>query len=85
MLLKILVWIASVVVSYLIGVFAWSQIIGSIQNFSDNHKLIIPLILWAMILFVGYTILQMLFKTDFAVLLGYAISFVMVKAQGKIY
>ena len=72
------------VVSWLVGVFGWSQIIGSLQNISRQKNLIITLIIWALILSAGAYFAIVRFNALLPLLIGYGISFVQVIFSGKI-
>ena len=46
-------FIIILIVAWFVGVWGWSQIIGSIQNLSTRKSLLFPLILWVVIMSAG--------------------------------
>ena len=75
------------VISYLVGVFGFSQIIGSLQNIKTRG---IPLTIFTSVLWLAITVgtfLIVLFKFDSALIaciIAYIISFIQVVSAGKI-
>lgn len=72
------------VIAWLIGVLGWAQIIGSIQNIRTRKNLLFPLILWISIMVAGAYFAIMTFDSMWALVVGYAISFVQIIRSGKI-
>ena len=75
--------IGAAIASWLLGVWGWAQIIGSIQNLGERGGLLFTLILWVCIMGGGAYLAN---SMGYIVpcLVGYAISFFMVKASGRI-
>lgn len=72
------------VLSWLIGVFGWAQIIGSLQNIKIRKNLLYTLILWIVILGVAAYVAIAHFNGLWALLAGYIISLLQVLGSGKI-
>ena len=72
------------VVSWLVGVFGWAQIIGSIQNIKTRKNLLFTLILWIVILSVGVYASIAHFDSLAALLVGYIISLLQILRSGRI-
>lgn len=71
-------------IAWLVGVFGWAQIIGSLQNLDERKGLLFTLILWAAIM-GGFALVAISkFNSIGALALGYAVSFIQVKGQGNI-
>lgn len=71
-------------IAWVVGVFGWAQVIGSVQNIKERPNLWLTLILWIAIL----TIVAYIVTTKFAGLvplgIGYIISLIQVLSSGKI-
>ena len=72
------------VLAWLLGVFGWAQIIGSIENIRTRKNLLFTLILWIIIMATGAYFAIMTFDGMWALVIGYAISFVQIIRSGKI-
>ena len=73
------------ILALVVGVFGFSQIIGSLQNLMARPGLVVPLLVWSAILIAGYVLVSRnLAGASKAVLIGYGISFVLVLGQGRI-
>lgn len=72
------------VIAWIIGVFGWSQIIGSLQNLDRRKSLFFTLIVWIVILGAVAYIAIVKFNGQAPLIIGYAISFIQVKAQDRI-
>lgn len=71
-------------IAWIVGVFGWAQVIGSVQNIKERPNLRLTLILWvAILIIVAYIVI-----TKFAGLaplgIGYIISLIQVLSSGKI-
>ncbi len=71
-------------IAWIVGVFGWAQVIGSVQNIKERPNLWLTLILWvAILIIVAYIVI-----TKFAGLaplgIGYIISLIQVLSSGKI-
>lgn len=71
-------------IAWVVGVFGWAQVIGSVQNIKERPNLWLTLILWnAILIIVAYIV-----TTKFAGLvplgIGYIISLIQVLSSGKI-
>ena len=71
-------------VAWILGVFGWAQIIGSLQNIKTRKSLAFTLVLWIVIMAVGGYIAIAVLQNTWALVVGYLISFIQVKAQGRI-
>lgn len=71
-------------IAWLLGVFGWAQIIGSIQNLYAHRKLLFTLILWTIIMGVGGYFAIAILNSLWALLVGYGVSFLQVISSGKI-
>lgn len=70
--------------AWIIGVFGWAQIIGSLQNVDQRKGLLLTMIIWiAIMVAVGYVAVVKLDST-WALAVGYFVSFIQVKGQGII-
>lgn len=80
------VFIIVLVVSWGIGVFAWAQIIGSVQNFSHRPAMrILTIIIWGGILAGSYFLVKAIAgDKETAWIIGMAVSFICVLSAGKI-
>lgn len=72
------------VIAWLVGVFGWAQIIGSIQNLKIRKNLLFTLVLWIVLLSSGAYFAIVTFDSPWALIVGYAISFVQIISSGKI-
>lgn len=81
MILKLII---IAILSWLIGVFGWSQVFGSLQNIKVRRSLLFTLILWMIILGVIAYIAIVHFKGTWALLAGYLVSLIQVLCSGKI-
>lgn len=76
------------VIGLIVGVFGWAQIIGSIQHASERGagKTLATIIIWAVILgAVAFLFMNVVLTGHVkALLIGYAISLILVLAQGKV-
>lgn len=72
------------VIAWLVGVFGWAQIIGSIQNIRIRKNLLFTLILWTIIMVAGSYFAVATFNSAWALVVGYGISFVQIIRSGKI-
>lgn len=72
------------VITWLVGVFGWAQIIGSIQNLKIRKNLLFTLVLWIVLLSSGAYFAIVTFDSLWALIVGYAISFVQIISSGKI-
>lgn len=71
-------------IAWVVGVFGWAQVIGSVQNIKERPNLWLTLILWnAILIIVAYIV-----TTKFAGLvplgIGYIISLIQVLSSDKI-
>ncbi len=71
-------------IAWIVGVFGWAQVIGSIQNIKERPNLWLTLILWAVILLVVTYIVITKFAGLVPLAIGYVISLVQVLSSGKI-
>jgi len=72
------------VIAWLVGVFGWAQIIGSIQNLKIRKNLLFTLVLWIVLMGIGAYFAIVTFDSLWALIVGYAISFVQIISSGKI-
>lgn len=72
------------VVAWFVGVFGWSQIIGSLQNLSVRKSLWFTLILWIAIMSGGAYLAIAVFASPWALIAGYVISLGQVFSAGRI-
>ena len=77
-------FIIILIVAWFVGVWGWSQIIGSIQNLSTRKSLLFPLILWVVIMSAGACFAIFYFDGLWALVIGYCISILQVISSGKI-
>ena len=71
-------------IAWLVGVLGWAQTIGSIQNIRTRKNLLFTLILWIIIMVSGAYFAITTFDSMWALVVGYAISFVQIIRSGKI-
>ena len=62
----------------------WSQIIGSLQNFTQRKGLLFTIVLWLAIMGVGAYFAIAKFDGLIPLLIGYGVSLVMTLGKGKI-
>ena len=72
------------VVAWIIGVFGWAQIIGSLQNIKERSGLVITMILWIAIMGVAAFLAVAKLGKLWSLIIGYGISFFQVIRSGKI-
>lgn len=77
-------FIIILVLAYVVGVFGWSQVIGSLQNLSTRKGLAFTLILWLAILGVGAYFAIAKFDGLLPLAIGYGVSLVQTLFSGKI-
>ena len=74
------------IVSWLVGIFGWAQIIGSLQNAKSRGPLmtLITIIIWICVLggIAYFGIVKLGCKV--ALIIGYAVSLVMIVGKGRI-
>ena len=70
--------------AWLLGVFGWSQIIGSLQNMKAQKGLAFTLVLWVVLLAVGAYVAIAVFSSTWSLVIGYAIALLQTFAAGKI-
>lgn len=81
--MSIVLWIVLLVVSYVIGVLGFTQIIGSLQTRQKNF--LVPLLVWLVILAGIYLAARKLFPDKMlALYIGYGISLLQTLFAGKI-
>ena len=69
--------------SFIVGVFGFAQIIGSIRTRQTNFLL--PIVIWCVILLIVFYLVNLLLPTFIiALYLGYIISFLNIISQSKI-
>ncbi len=73
-----------IIISWLVGVFGWAQIIGCIQNIFYRKSLVLPLILWVIIMCVVAFLAISVFDSMIALIIGYIISLIQALFTGKI-
>ena len=71
-------------IAWLVGVFGWTQIIGSIQNIRARKSLLFTMILWMIVMGVAAYFAIVSFASGWALAVGYGISFIQIIASGKI-
>lgn len=71
-------------IAWIVGVFGWAQVIGSVQNIKERPNLWSPLILWAVILLVVAYIVVTKFAGLMPLAIGYIISLIQILSSGKI-
>lgn len=72
------------IIAWVLGVWGWAQIIGSIQNIRMRKNLLFALLLWVLVMAVGAYIAIATFNSLWALVVGYAISFFQIILSGKI-
>ena len=77
-------YIVVLVVAWLVGVFGWAQIVGSIQNLKVRKMRIFTMIVWILIMGVGAYFAIVTFDSLWALIIGYLISFIQVIRSGRI-
>jgi hypothetical protein len=69
--------------SFIVGVFGFAQIIGSIRSRQTNFLL--PIVIWCVILIIVYYLVKLILPIFIiALYLGYFISFLIIISQTKI-
>ncbi len=77
------VMIIAAFVAWVIGVWGWAQILGSLQNMGQRGGLFFTLVLWIAIMGGGLYLASGLgYLVPF--LVGYALSFIQVSRTGRI-
>lgn len=73
-----MIWFIIVLaVSYILGLFGFAQIIGSIQNArARGFMAVITIVSWAAILFGGYYLVAHFFTNAKPLFIGYGIAFI---------
>lgn len=81
-----IIFIAILIVSWLIGVFGWAQIIGGFQNLkSRGPKMLITVLIWAIIIAATFIVVWKFFSSSIlAWIIGMVVSLIQVLRQGKI-
>lgn len=78
-------FIITLIIAFAVGVFGFSQIIGSLQNLHSRPGLLGTMILWTVILCAGaFFVVSNFPEEKLAMIIGYAASFVTVLGQGKV-
>lgn len=71
-------------IAWVVGVFGWAQVIGSVQNIKERPNLWLTLILWIAILIIVAYIVTTKFAGLVPLGIGYIISLIQVLSSGKI-
>lgn len=71
-------------IAWVVGVFGWAQVIGSVQNIKERPNLWLTLILWNAILIIVAYIVTTKFEGLVPLGIGYIISLIQVLSSGKI-
>lgn len=71
-------------VCWMIGVWGWAQIVGSLQNIAVRKNLIFTMILWIVVMGLGAYFAVMKFNGLVPMLVGYGISLVQILGSGRI-
>ncbi len=71
-------------IAWVVGVFGWAQVIGSVQNIKERPNLWLTLILWNAILIIVAYIVTTKFTGLVPLGIGYIISLIQVLSSGKI-
>ena len=84
--MAILIFILVLALSWVIGAFAWAQIIGSIQNFHHRFPMrILTILIWGGIITGSFFLMKAIVPDkQLAWIIGMAVSFIMVLFSGKI-
>ena len=84
--MKYVIFIVIFIVSWLVGVFGWAQIIGSFQNLkSRGPHMLITVLIWSIIIVATYIAVWKFFASSIlAWIIGMVVSFMQVLRQGKI-
>ena len=77
-------FIIILIIAWIVGVWGWAQIIGSIQNLSVRKNLIYTLILWVVIMAIGAYFAICTFDGLWALVIGYGISFLQIASSGRV-
>lgn len=77
-------FIIIVAIAWVVGVFGWAQVIGSVQNIKERPNLWLTLILWIAILIIVAYIVTTKFAGLVPLGIGYIISLIQVLSSGKI-
>lgn len=77
-------FIIIVAIAWVVGVFGWAQVIGSVQNIKERPNLWLTLILWIAILIIVAYIVTTKFAGLVPLGIGYIISLIQVLSFGKI-
>ena len=74
-------------VSFIIGVFGWAQIVGSLQTIRERGpKMLITIAIWVIILGGSYLIVNRFFSENLlAWIIAMIVSFVMILGSGKMH
>ena len=84
--MQVVIFILVAIGAWLIGVFGWAQIIGSLQNLKIRvARMLLPLLLWLGIIVGTFFLVFKLLPTKiWAWVIGMGISLIQVLLQGKI-
>lgn len=77
-------FIIIVAIAWVVGVFGWAQVIGSVQNIKERPNLWLTLILWIAILIIVAYIVTTKFAGLVPLGIGYIISLIQVLSSDKI-
>lgn len=81
--MSIVLWLVLLVVSYVVGVLSFTQIVGSLQTKQKNF--LIPILVWGVILVaVFFAARKLLPEKMLALYIGYGISLIQTLCAGKI-
>ncbi len=81
---KMLKFIVVAVIAWIVGVFGWSQIIGSLQNLSARKGLLFTMLLWIVIMGAGAYVAIVKFAAVWPLVIGYGIALVQTLSAGRI-
>lgn len=84
--MSIVIFVVILLISYFIGVFGWTQIVGGFQNLKTRgSKMIITIVLWAAIIGGSFYLVFRFFRNDiWAWAIPMVISFIQVIKSGRI-
>ncbi len=81
--MSVILWFILLIVSYVVGVLGFTQIIGSLQAKQKNF--LVPILIWAVILVaVFFAARKLLPSKILALYIGYGISLIQALCAGKI-
>ena len=80
---KVVAFIVEAIVLWLVGVFGWAQIVGSLQNIKVRKSLLFTLLLWVGIMGAAAFVAFRIRNNPWPIVIGYGVSLLQILFSGR--